>query len=227
MRKLRVAQWRVALDIFHREYRVSWTRQRFAEALIDRAEELEAVGDDATLELLEDRLMAWMDRQKEIFARTADDRAMQEPDRGCFASAWSAEYLRRKIDELRGRLDRFARLFPREEHRRFASTLETIGARLESGAPKDQVAESLRALRLRVIARCASSFKSLSGSESLDRFLAGTGADGAVGPYNRHRTFADAIGEIKATDPIWVGDFVELYSELRRREKALLQGSQR
>ena len=227
MKVFRTAQWRVALDIFHREYSVPWTRVRYAEALIDRAEELEAVGDDATLDVLEDRLMAWMERQKENAARDARNRASQEPDRRRFASAWGDGYLRREIAELRGRLERFARLFPREERRRFLSTLETIGARLESGAPKDQVAESLRALRLRVIARCFSSFKSLSGSESLDRFLAGTGADGAVGPYNRHRTFAAAIGEIKATDPIWVGDFVELYSELRRREKTLLQGVQR
>ena len=146
---------------------------------------------------------------------------MQEPDRKRFASAWKEEYLRRELAELRGRLERFARLFPREEHRRFLSTLETIGAQLESGAPRDQVVESLRALRLRVIARCVSSFRSLSGSESLDRYLAGAGAAEAVGPYNRSRTFAEAISEIKATDPIWVGDFVELYGELYRRESQL------
>ena len=49
---------------------------------------------DATLDVLEDRLMAWMERQKENAARDARNRASQEPDRRRFASAKAASFTR-------------------------------------------------------------------------------------------------------------------------------------
>ncbi len=224
MKKLRVAQWRVALDIFHREYKVPWTRQRFAEALVDRAEELEAVDDDDALEALEDRLMVWMERQKERFANHAEAPAMQEPDRDCFANAWSEAYLQREIDELRERMRSFRRMIPREEGKRMAATVDKLESELKAGASRESVVDSLRALRGRVIARCFRSLEAVSGLGSLERFLpfiADNGVQPAIGPYNRRVAFAETLGEIKATDPIWIGDLVALYGQLYEQERRM------
>ena len=119
-----VSLWRRRVEELHREWGVLWQRHRFAEALLERAEELEAVGDLASLALLEKRLENWIARQRHRALSPRLDRSSDTLS--ALRDSWKEESVVRELQELRHRLNLFRQMIPRGEWNRFLGKLAEL-----------------------------------------------------------------------------------------------------
>lgn len=208
-----VAEWRRKVEALHQELELPWQRYRFAEALLERAEELEAVGDFSALTLLEKRLDLWMERQRE-YRRTTRATASAEVE--LFQKSWRERSFSRELQECRERLKRFKKLIPRGERRLLSEELTSIEERCAENRFYGEEMERLRRLRQGLITRCFRSLQSIEqrGVEALTPVY--PRSEIPVGPYNNRAILSDLLGMISQTDPIWAGDLIDLYGSLNR-----------
>jgi len=218
-----LATRRDAMERLHQQG-VPWWRFCQGSALMERAEELGSAGDLRAMELVLQRVDAWMERQQGIQV-SATQRAEAKPRSAMPAKiAWPPEVERRELDGLESRLRRHALFVPRRELRELDAKVAELRQGADPAASAPSRGEQIRQLRVRLIQRLQRSYAALAGSQRLGRVLRQKSAPvvpGGMGPYNTRHNLEETLATVASTDPIWAADFVAHYQRLFRLQEAL------
>lgn len=211
----RLNELRTNLDSIRKSGKIAYWRLSYAENLFARAGEYVLVGREP--EALEtcSRLDKWLARHL--------PKISEKPREMPPIVAFNAEYLKNVLASIRETLDKKRPLIPVPERESALRHLDMLGKMLERGELRRLHDETL-ALRGSLIARLKRSYRARSALLPLKNAFKQTSAlppSAMIGLYNSQKTLENAFDLIGERDPIWVEDFLEVYSELFRYVETL------
>lgn len=211
----RMANIRASLDTIRKSGKIAYWRLSFAETLFNRAGEYVLVGREP--EALEtcSRIDRWLARHL--------PKLSEKPRELPPIVAFNAEYLQSVLDSIRKTLAEKRPLIPAPERESALRHLELLSKMLERGELRRLHDETI-ALRSSLIARLKRSYRARSALLPLKNVFREQSAmptSEMVGLYNSQKTLENAFNLVGERDPIWVEDFLELYSELFRYVETL------
>ncbi len=211
----RIAALRASLDSVRKSGRVAYWRLSYAENLFVRAGEYVLVGLEAEANETCARIDKWLARHLQHI----DDKPRELPP----IVAFNAEYLKKVLGDIRNTLNAKRPLIPAPERESALKHLELLQAMLERGELRRLHDETL-ALRGSLIARLKRSYRARSALLPIKNAFKESSTiptSAMVGLYNSQKTLENAFSLIGERDPIWVEDFLEVYSELFRYVETL------
>jgi hypothetical protein len=190
-----IKQWKERLDELFLDAKIPNWKQKKPLALLEKMQDFAAVGQKQTWLLIQQALEEWVHKnrvQPKIFPQSSLE--FNDPE----------SFFKNKIKELEKRLVESSSWIPSEEFDAFQSRIRTL-------ANDDW--ESLRDLRLKFVDRIRTSWSSMQDAQDAKPFFQAD-ASSSVGPYNNSQNFLELMDLIASNDPIWIGDFVNLYGDL-------------
>lgn len=211
----RMAEIRTSLDSVRKSGKVAYWRLSFAENLFTRAGEYVLVGREP--EALEtcNRIDRWLNRHL--------PKLSEKPRELSPIVAFSADYLKNVLGDIRLTLEKKRPLIPVPERESALRHLDLLSKMLERGELRRLHDETI-ALRSALIARLKRSYRARSALLPLKNAFKEQSAmptSAMIGLYNSQKTLENAFNLVGERDPIWVEDFLELYSELFRYVETL------
>lgn len=212
----RLSQLRQQLADFRKVSTLPYWRIAFAEFLLTRAEESLAVGRVPEAQGLMDRMAHWLQLNQPRRLDQAKP-AIKESN----ASRYTV-LIQANLDRLRETLIRKKHLVPAPERESFQQGLLRVERKL--GDQKySEARQELDSVRTQLIRRLQRSYRARAKATPLVREADGSIRNWVrpernhllpVGPYNNQQTLGDVCQLVGERDPIWIEDFVELYSNL-------------
>ena len=190
-----VQQWKERLDHLFIEAKIPKWKQKKPLALLEKLQDFAAVGQKSTWLQIQQALEHWVDKNQ-IKTKNFPQAPLEfiDPD----------SFFQNKIKELEKRLLESKSWIPAEEFDAFQSRVRS----LDIGDW-----EGLRDLRLKFVDRIRTSWSSMQEAQEAKPFFQAD-ASSSVGPYNNSQNFLELMDLIAGNDPIWIGDFVNLYGDL-------------
>jgi len=211
-----LSQLRRDVAQFRKSTSLPYWRLGFVEFLLDRIADCIAVGRVPEADGLVLRVRSWLDKnQPRVQAASAVAGSTDE-------DAWDVPLIEANVIRLRADLQRKRQLVPAPERESFQQGLLKVEALLANRKVRKARAE-LDLVRANLIRRLQRSYRARAQSAPLVRYPDGAirssvratrSALHPVGPYNNQRALEDVFSLVGERDPIWVEDFMELYSSL-------------
>lgn len=199
--------WRERLQNFQRDAEVPWWKFSFAESLLEKAFDYFDVGQERMGAKVLMRLKVWLMRHESHQERQAEKPNDTEP----FRDVWDSERLKDELDALYQKLIGYQSLIPRVELEDFKHSWRELQQLHREGELELQ---HLRKLRVKLIQRVKQSLHAVGSLRVLNaRVDADIQVEG-IGPYNNRYNFGETFKLLSSSDPIWAGDFLELYNSL-------------
>lgn len=214
--QLRIAELRVKLDSLRKSGKIGYWSLSYGENMWNRTQEYMDVGLEKEAHICAKRLEGWVSRQ----LPKIETKQKELPP----ISGFNVPYLSKILDSLADVLQRKRMLVPAPERESTERHLERLRKNLEEG-DISRLHEEILSLRSGLVARLKRSYRARSALLPMQGGVkhAFTLAPSAmVGLYNSHQTLENVFALVGERDPIWVEDFLELYSELFRYGDALV-----
>ena len=190
-----VQQWKERLEKLFIEAKTPQWKQKKPLALLEKLQDFAAVEQTSTWLKIQDSLEDWVSKNQ-VKTQTFPQAPLEFSDPDSF--------FENKIKDLEKRLLESRSWIPSEEFDAFQNRMQTL-------ANGDW--ESLRDLRLKFVDRIRTSWSSMQEAQEAKPFFQAD-ASSSVGPYNNSQNFLELMDLIAGNDPIWIGDFVNLYGDL-------------
>ena len=197
--------------------KVPFWKLSFAEYLLKRIKEYTLVGLNPEALETKKRLEQWL---SEHLQKIEKQKKVLKP-----IEAFDIEFIKNKIIEIKQTLSKKSPLIPAPEREFILRHLLKIEKSLEEKSISVLYEEILH-IRLDLISRLQRSYRARAALLPLnksfnEKILKEKLEASKIGPYNIQKTLDSAFSLIGERDPIWVEDFLELYSELFRYVKTL------
>ena len=214
--QVHLSELRVALDNLRKSGKIGYWNLSYGESLWTRSGEYLQVGLLQEAELCMKRLEKCMERQ---LPKVKKFQKKLPP-----IQAFDKEYLDKLLNFISEQVSRKRMLIPAPERESTERHIERLRKRL---LEEDlyRLHEEILSLRSGLVARLKRSYRARSailpriGTET-QAFVLSPSA--MVGLYNSHQTLENVFALVGERDPIWVEDFLELYSELFRYAETLV-----
>lgn len=214
--QVRLADLRSKLDLLRKSGKLGYWNLSYGENMWTRAGEYVQVGLFSEAQICAERLERWLSRH---LPKTESNKKELSP-----IYAFDASYLLNILNFVSEVLKRKRMLIPAPERESTERHVERLRKRLESGELAS-LHDEILALRSGLIARLKRSYRArralLPLHHSTNQAFA-LSPSAMVGLYNSHQTLENVFALVGERDPIWVEDFLELYSELFRYAEALV-----
>lgn len=199
--------WRNKLQKVQVDYQISWWKMKYPESLMSKAFDFLAVGQDSMAKIIFLRIEAWISKQIPPDSGTQGADEDYEP----FKQMWTQERLEEVLASLEGRLQGAIQLIPRVEFQDFQYAIKDFRQlNLENKLTETE----LWNLRLKLVDRIKQSLLTMGDLKALKEQVQKEVHVETIGPYNNKQNFSEAFQILSESDPIWAGDFLELYSVL-------------
>jgi hypothetical protein len=208
---------RKELEQLRKNSALPYWRFTFAEFLLERAEESIAVGRSPEAQGLCERVRSWIAQSSSTETPEKSKKLARENEQ------WNLPWVVDGAARLRTELDRKKRLVPLPEREGFLRGLDTV-ERLVSEQQTVAARAELRAVRSGLIRRLQRSYRAWAALP-LVRHSDGSIRPSArtmrapslypIGPYNNQYALEEVLDLVGERDPIWVEDFIALYSDLQ------------
>lgn len=199
--------WRNKLQQVQVDYQISWWKMKYPESLMSKAFDFLAVGQDSMAQTIFLRIDAWISQQELPQAKSQDLDEGYEP----FKEIWSQERLEETLSSLEGRLQGAIELIPRVEFQDFQYAIRECR---QLNQENKLTETELWAIRLKLVDRVKQSLLTMGDLKALKEQVQKEVHVETIGPYNNKQNFSEAFQILSESDPIWAGDFLELYSVL-------------
>ncbi len=211
----RLFRLRDSLNMLRKSGKIAYWRLVFGEALYTRITEYRAVGLEAETLETANRLERWI--LKHIPKISTKVKSIPP------ICAFNAEYLKQKLTEIRELLDKKRPLIPAPERESVLRRLNILETLLNEN-DLIRLHSEILSLRMSLIARLRRSYRAREALIPLRKAVKTASAmppSAMVGLYNSQKTLENTFTLVGERDPIWVEDFLELYSELFRYAETL------
>lgn len=199
--------WRNKLQQVQVDYQISWWKMKYPESLMSKAFDFLAVGQDSMAQTIFLRIDAWISQQELPQAKSQDLDEEYEP----FKEIWSQERLEETLSSLEGRLQGAIELIPRVEFQDFQYGIRECR---QLNQENKLTETELWTIRLKLVDRVKQSLLTMGDLKALKEQVQKEVHVETIGPYNNKQNFSEAFQILSESDPIWAGDFLELYSVL-------------
>ncbi len=199
-------QWQSKLRDFQITNEIPYWKFSYVESLLSKSFDFYDVGQDSLGERTLVRVAKWLETHKNSNRENVDV-GPYEP----FTNVWSHEWFGGQLNLLRDRLQDFRHLIPRFEFDEINHNFKLLSEKLN----QDELRlEELNELRIWVIDRIHQSYGAIGDMEALKSIVQSDIQIDGIGPYNNRYNFGEAFKILSSADPLWVGDFLDLYNTL-------------
>lgn len=199
--------WREKLQKFQVENQIPWWKFSYAESLLNKAFDFFDVNQDQLGLQVLNRLESWMHSHQKSVQEQDDSPQEWAP----FSGLWSQELLEEQLQILEGKISAYQALIPKVELEGFRHRLGQLQLVNQSG---ELELSDIRNLRVQLIDRVRQSLGTMGDLKFLKEKVKNELHVETIGPYNNKYNFTEAFNILSSSDPIWAGDFLELYNSL-------------